>query len=81
MKDVRVLGAAAVIEVERLPARKDIERVIDKHGVWLRPFANYIYAMPPLVSDADTIAQITIALADLALAKPGPAPTDGDFHE
>ena len=81
VKDVRVLGAAAVIEVERLPARKDIERVIDKHGVWLRPFANYIYAMPPLVSDADTIAQITIALADLALAKPGPAPTDGDFHE
>ena len=81
VKDVRVLGAAAVIEVERLPARKDIERVIDKHGVWLRPFANYIYAMPPLVSDADTIAQITIALADLALSKPGPAPTDGDFHE
>lgn len=81
VKDVRVLGAAAVIEVERLPARKDIERVIDKHGVWLRPFANYIYAMPPLVSDAQTIAQITIALADLALSKPGPAPTDGDFHE
>ena len=81
VKDVRILGAAAVIEVERLPARKDIERVIDKHGVWLRPFANYIYAMPPLVSDAQTIAQITIALADLALSKPGPAPTDGDFHE
>ena len=81
VKDVRVLGAAAVIEVERLPARKDIERVIDKHGVWLRPFANYIYAMPPLISDADTIAQITIALADLALAKPGPAPTDADFPE
>ena len=81
VKDVRVLGAAAVIEVERLPARKDIERVIDKHGVWLRPFANYISAMPPLVSDADTIAQITIALADLALSKPGPAPTDGDFPE
>ncbi len=81
VKGVRVLGAAAVIEVERMPARADIERVIDKHGVWLRPFANYIYAMPPLVSDADTIARITIALADLALSKPGPAPVDGDFHE
>ncbi|MGN0854911.1 MAG: adenosylmethionine--8-amino-7-oxononanoate transaminase [Kiritimatiellia bacterium] len=81
VRDVRVLGAAAVIEVERLPARKDIERVIDKHGVWLRPFGNFIYAMPPLVSDARTIAQITVALADLALSRPGPAPVDGDFHE
>lgn len=81
VKDVRVLGAAAVIEVERLPARKDIERVIDKHGVWLRPFGNFIYAMPPLVSDAKTISRITVALADLALSKPGPAPVDGDFHE
>lgn len=79
--DVRILGAAAVIEVERLPARADIERVIDKHGVWLRPFGNFIYAMPPLVSDAETIAKITMALADLALSKPGPAPVDGDFHE
>ena len=81
VKDVRVLGAAAVIEVERLPARKDIERVIDKHGVWLRPFGNFIYAMPPLVSDAKTVSQITVALADLALSRPGPAPVDGDFHE
>ena len=81
VKAVRVLGAAAVIETERLPARADIERVIDKHGVWLRPFANFIYAMPPLVSDATTIARITAALADLALSKPGPATDDGDFHE
>ena len=81
IRDVRVLGAAAVIEVERLPARKDIERVIDKHNVWLRPFGNFIYAMPPLISDGPTIARITSALADLALSRPGPAPVDGDFHE
>ena len=81
VRDVRVLGAAAVIEVGRLPARADIERVIDRHGVWLRPFGNFIYAMPPLVSDAKTIARITVALADLALCRPGPAPVDADFHE
>ena len=81
VRDVRVLGAAAVLEMNRLPARADIERVIDRHGVWLRPFANFVYAMPPLVSDADTIARITAALADLALSKPGPEPAEGDFHE
>lgn len=81
VKDIRVLGAAAVIEVERMPERKDIERVIDKHGVWLRPFGNFIYSMPPLISDANTIARITAALVDLALSKPGPESVDGDFHE
>ena len=77
---VRVLGAAAVVEAKRLPARADIERVIDAHGVWLRPFCNFIYAMPPLVSDATTIDRIAAALADLAACPPGP-PQDGDFHE
>ena len=81
VRDVRVLGAAAVIETQRLPSREDIDRVIDAHGVWLRPFCNFIYAMPPLVSDAATVDRIIAALADLAACPPGPAPTDGDFHE
>ena len=80
VRDVRVLGASGVIEVERLPARADIERVIDAHGVWLRPFANFIYAMPPLVSDAATVERIGAALVDLASAPPGPEQA-GDFHE
>ena len=81
VRDVRVLGAVGVIEVERMPARADIDRVIDAHGVWLRPFANFIYAMPPLVSDSDTVARVAAAMVDLASAPPGPAPIDGDFHE
>ena len=76
-----MLGAAAVIETQRLPSREDIDRVINAHGVWLRPFCNFIYAMPPLVSDAATVGRIIAALADLAACPPGPAPTDGDFHE
>jgi len=81
VRDVRVLGAVGVVEVERMPARSDIDRVIDAHGVWLRPFANFIYTMPPLVSDSETVARITAAIVDLASAPPGPAPADGDFHE
>ena len=80
VRDVRVLGAAAVVEVERLPARAEIERVIDAHGVWLRPFCNFIYAMPPLVTDAASTARIVEALADLAASPPGPA-TNDEFHE
>ncbi len=79
--DVRSIGAVGIIEVERMPAREDIERVIDSHRVWLRPFSNFIYTMPPLVSDADTIRRITAAMVDLASAPPGPEAQDGDFHE
>ncbi len=81
VKDVRVMGSAAVVELGRLPARDDIERVIDSHGVWLRPFANFIYAMPPLVTDSPTLERICAALCDLARSEPGPAPEDCDFHE
>ena len=81
VRATRVLGAAAIIEVKQLPARKEIERVINEHNVWLRPFANFIYAMPPLVADTNSIKRISAALLDLAAAPPGPLPEDSNFHE
>ena len=79
--DVRVSGAVAIVEVKTaLPAQVDIDRVITRHGVWLRPFSRYIYTMPPLISDTATVARIASAIRDLASCPPGPAP-EGDFHE
>ena len=81
VNDVRVKGAVGIVEVRQLPARADIERVIDRHGVWLRPFCNFIYTMPPLVSDTATISRICEAIRDLAACEPGPPVDDGGFHE
>ena len=79
--DVRVSGAVGIVEVKTaLPAQADIDRVITRHGVWLRPFSRYIYTMPPLVSDTATIGRITAAMRELASCPAGPAP-EGDFHE
>ena len=79
--DVRVSGAVGIVEVkDALPAQADIDRVITRHGVWLRPFSRYIYTMPPLVSDTATVARITEAIRDLASCPAGPVP-EGDFHE
>ena len=50
-------------------------------AIWLRPFADFAYAMPPLVSDAGTIKRICDALADLASREPAPKKDDGGFHE
>ena len=80
VRDVRVMGAVGVVEVERLPLRDDIDRVIDETGVWLRPFSNFIYAMPPLVSNSETIRRISNAVAAMAALPPGPE-VAGDFHE
>ncbi len=79
--DVRVSGAVGIVEVKTaLPVQADIDRVITRHGVWLRPFSRYIYTMPPLVSDTATITRIAAAMRELASCPPGPAP-EGDFHE
>ena len=79
--DVRVSGAVGIVEVKTaLPVQADIDRVITRHGVWLRPFSRYIYTMPPLVSDTATIGRIAGAIRELAACPAGPAP-EGDFHE
>ncbi|MBP5285576.1 MAG: adenosylmethionine--8-amino-7-oxononanoate transaminase [Kiritimatiellae bacterium] len=81
VKDVRILGACAVVEVFCMPSREDVDSAIDRHGVWLRPFSNFIYSMPPLVSGRETVSAIAGAMRDLALAKPGEEAGDPDFHE
>jgi adenosylmethionine-8-amino-7-oxononanoate aminotransferase len=41
------------------------------HGVWLRPFRNLIYVMPPYVCTPDEIGQITSAMVAVARALTG----------
>ena len=60
--DVRVLGAIGVIELERPVDLRVATPVALEHGVWLRPFRNLVYAMPPYVCTPDEIAQITAAM-------------------
>jgi adenosylmethionine-8-amino-7-oxononanoate aminotransferase len=64
--DVRVCGAIGVIECER-PVDLGIATpaALDR-GVWLRPFRNLIYAMPPYICSGDEIARITSAMVEVA---------------
>jgi adenosylmethionine-8-amino-7-oxononanoate aminotransferase len=64
--DVRVCGAIGVIECDRpvdlaiaTPAALD-------RGVWLRPFRNLVYAMPPFICTPEEIAQVTSAMVEVA---------------
>lgn len=64
IRDVRVLGAIGVIQLD---CSVDIERAtraaVDR-GVWLRPFRDLVYTMPPYVASADDLDRI----ADAAIA-------------
>lgn len=52
--DVRVLGATAAVELDAPVDVPLATRVALDHGVWLRPFRNLVYTMPPYgTSDAD----------------------------
>lgn len=64
--DVRVLGAIGVIETRRPVDLRTATPVALDHGVWLRPFRNLIYAMPPFICTADEVGQITSAMVEVA---------------
>lgn len=64
--DVRVLGAIGVIETRRPVDLAATTPIAIEHGVWLRPFRNLIYAMPPFVCTPDEVEQITAAMVAVA---------------
>jgi adenosylmethionine---8-amino-7-oxononanoate aminotransferase len=65
-KDVRVKGAIGVIELEHEVDVASVTAVAVEHGVWLRPFRNLVYAMPPYVTDDDDVARIASAMVACA---------------
>jgi adenosylmethionine-8-amino-7-oxononanoate aminotransferase len=66
--DVRVLGAIGVIEMrEPVDLRVATPAALER-GVWLRPFRNLIYVMPPYICTPDEVGRITSAMLGVARA-------------
>ncbi|REE97252.1 adenosylmethionine--8-amino-7-oxononanoate transaminase [Thermomonospora umbrina] len=66
VRDTRVLGAIGVIETVEPVDVTAVQKVTMDHGVWLRPFRNLIYTMPPYISTPDEVARITTAMTAAA---------------
>ncbi len=66
--DVRVCGAIGVIETRRPVDLRTATPVALDHGVWLRPFRNLIYVMPPFICTDAEVGQITSAMVAVARA-------------
>lgn len=62
VRDVRVKGAIGVVELEREPKLEALRARFVERGVWVRPFGNVVYLMPPLVIGAADLATLTAAV-------------------
>jgi adenosylmethionine-8-amino-7-oxononanoate aminotransferase len=61
--DVRVLGAIGVVQLDHdVDVRKATAAAVEA-GVWLRPFRDLIYTMPPFVTGDADVARITQGIA------------------
>ncbi len=65
VKDVRVKGAIGVVELDRIDDMNGLKRRFVEAGVWVRPFGNIVYLTPAFTIDADDLATLTRALADV----------------
>ncbi|MBY8883264.1 adenosylmethionine--8-amino-7-oxononanoate transaminase [Streptomyces sp. PTM05] len=58
VRDVRVLGAIGVVQLDHEVDMAAATRAAVDAGVWLRPFRDLIYTMPPYVTGDDDVARI-----------------------
>ncbi|MEZ5322134.1 MAG: adenosylmethionine--8-amino-7-oxononanoate transaminase [Microthrixaceae bacterium] len=66
VRDVRVLGGIGVIETESTVDVAAATEAAVSHGVWIRPFRNLLYTMPPYVCTAAEVDDIAGALVAAA---------------
>lgn len=66
--DVRSIGAVGVIQLDSPGPLAPASAAALDHGVWLRPFNDLVYAMPPYACTPDEVSQIGAAMVAAARA-------------
>lgn len=68
VKDVRVLGAIGVVQLDHAVDMAAATAAAVDRGVWLRPFRDLVYTMPPYIcspEEVDMIASAVVAAASV----------------
>jgi adenosylmethionine---8-amino-7-oxononanoate aminotransferase len=69
--DVRVRGAIGVVQMRQEVDVAAVTAAAAGRGVWLRPFRDLIYTMPPYVIEQQDLAHVTAGVVDAARAASG----------
>ncbi|MFI8942840.1 adenosylmethionine--8-amino-7-oxononanoate transaminase [Streptomyces syringium] len=68
VREVRVLGAIGVVELDHDVDMAAATRAAVRAGVWLRPFRNLVYTMPPYITGDEDVARICAGVRAVAAA-------------
>ena len=64
VRDVRVLGAIGVVEVDKPVNMARLQDFFVARGVWVRPFNRNVYLMPPYCIEPADLRLLTSAIVD-----------------
>lgn len=65
VRDVRVLGAIGVVELDRPVDMARIQKAFVERGVWVRPFGRLVYLMPPFIIGDGELQRLTAAVCEV----------------
>lgn len=68
VKEVRILGAIGVVELNREVDLGFMTPAFIQEGVWVRPFLNLVYIMPPFVISQEELTHLTGAIFNVIKA-------------
>ena len=65
VRDVRVLGAIGVVQLERIENLAGLQSALVEKGVWVRPFRDILYLTPALTIDTEELSVLTRAIFEV----------------
>ena len=76
VRDVRVKGAIGVVQLTDRIDGEDLSTKFVELGVWVRPFRDLIYVMPPYIIEAEPLSKLTNAIRTVIQERANLAPSE-----
>ena len=65
IKEIRIIGAIGILEFHQQINVSEAQKFFVSRSVWIRPFRNLLYIMPPYIITNEELATVTSAMMDM----------------